>query len=384
MASTKEDQHQASVKHAPPKHDPAIPPPRPARSRTTEPLRHPVEGRTVAPAPTQVVDPMAVSGPLRLLMVIIGLASLGALGSAWYRTTHQVVDDGHLVLQGNIDVRQVNLAFKVDGRIATLEVDEGDLVKAGQTVATLDHSYFEDDLRAVKARRDSAQATLEKLEHGSRPQEIATAKAQVTELEASSERAYQDFKRFEELVAKGGVSKKEFDAYTSVMREAQARLTGARQSLEMVEIGPRQEEIAVARAQLAAEQASVIQSERRLADSILVAPSDGIVLTRARERGPSSRRRNHLLVDADLASVGADLRQRTRPGANRTGNEGRSPHRFGTRQDLRRTDRLHFSRPPNSHPRPSKRASCGPTWSIACASSSTTPTAGCARECRSP
>ena len=154
MASTKEDQHQATAKHAPPKHDPAIPPPRPARSRPADPLRHPAEGRAVAPPVAQVVDPMAVSGPLRLLMVILGIASVGALGSAWYRATHQVVDDGLLVLQGNIDVRQVNLAFKVDGRIATLEVDEGDTVKAGETVATLDNRYFEDDLRAVKARRD--------------------------------------------------------------------------------------------------------------------------------------------------------------------------------------------------------------------------------------
>ena len=170
------------------------------------------------------------------------------MGAAWYRATHEIVDDGHLVLQGNIDVRQVNLAFKVDGRIATLLVDEGDTVKAGQTVATLDGQYFEDDLRAVKARRDSTKATLDKLEHGSRPQEIASAEAQVAELQAASERAYQDFKRFEDLVTKGGVSKKDVDGYKSMMHEADARLAAAKQSLEMVTIGPREEEIAVARA----------------------------------------------------------------------------------------------------------------------------------------
>ena len=285
MASIKEDQHQASAKHAPHKHDPAIPPPRPARSRTADQLRHPVEGRTAAPVAAQVVDPMAVSGPLRLLLVIIGLASLGALGSAWYRATHQVVDDGHLVLQGNIDVRQVNLAFKVDGRIASLAVDEGDTVKAGQTVATLDTRYFEDDLRAVKARRDSAQATLEKLKNGSRPQEIAGAKSQVSELEAAAARANLDYSRFKDLVVKGGVSQKDVDGYQSMMSEAEARLAGARHSLEMIEIGPREEEIAVALAQVKAEDASVNISERRLGDSVLVAPSDGVVLTRARERG---------------------------------------------------------------------------------------------------
>ncbi len=59
--------------------------------------------------------------------------------------------ESNLVLQGNIDVRQVNLAFKVDGRIKTLDVDEGDTVKAGQVLATLDKRYFNDDLRLARA-----------------------------------------------------------------------------------------------------------------------------------------------------------------------------------------------------------------------------------------
>ena len=61
-----------------------------------------------------------------------------------------------LTLQGNIDVRQVNLSFKVGGRITTLLVDEGDKVAAGQVLATLDQRYFEDDLQRAKAQRDQA------------------------------------------------------------------------------------------------------------------------------------------------------------------------------------------------------------------------------------
>ncbi len=69
-------------------------------------------------------------------------------------------------------------SFKVDGRIETLAVDEGDTVKAGQVVATLDKRYFEDELRVARARRDNLAATLARLEHGSRPEEIAEARAQ--------------------------------------------------------------------------------------------------------------------------------------------------------------------------------------------------------------
>jgi HlyD family secretion protein len=285
MSSTKEDPHQPAAKYAPPKHAPAEPPTAPAPSRTGDQLRHPFEGKTAVGSASQAADPLATSSPLRLLLPILGLAILGAIGAAWYHISHRVIDDGHLVLQGNIDVRQVNLAFKVEGRIATLEVDEGDTVTAGQTVATLDKQYFEDDLRAVTAQRDRAQATLEKLLHGSRHQEIAGAEAQVVEREATLKRAQQDFDRAERLFPKGALSREDFDAARSALQEVEARLTGAKESLDMIKIGPRQEDIAGARADLAAGDASVIQSERRLADSILIAPSDGVVLTRAREKG---------------------------------------------------------------------------------------------------
>ena len=91
----------------------------------------------------------------------------------------------------------------------------------------------------------------------------------------------------------------------------------------------------MASAQVAAEEASVIQSERRLADSVLIAPSDGVVLTRARENGAIvSPGETVFALTLDLAGVGADLRQRTRSGADRTGHEGRGAHRFGARQGL--------------------------------------------------
>ncbi|HEX4145311.1 MAG TPA: secretion protein HlyD [Pirellulales bacterium] len=285
MSSTKEDPHQPSVKHAPPKHAPAEPPMAPPASRSGDQLRHSFEGKTAVVSAAQAAESVAAAGPLRWVLLLLGVAILGLVGFGWYHASHPAVDPRHLVLQGNIDVRQVNLAFKVAGRIATLEVDEGDTVTAGQTVATLDKQYFEDDLRAVTAQRESAKATLEKLLHGSRPEEIAGAEAQVVERQATLKRALQDYTRAEGLVGKGAISREDFDAAHSTLQEAKARLTAAEQSRDMILIGPRQEDITVARAQLAAEEASVIQSERRLADSILVAPSDGVVLTRAREKG---------------------------------------------------------------------------------------------------
>ena len=112
---------------------------------------------------------------LAIGVIVAGIATGVGFLMAWEKER-----DDRLTLQGNIDVRQVNLAFKVDGRIETLFVDEGDSVKAGQILATLEKRYFEDDLSVVQARRDNAAATLARLENGSRPEEIAQAKAQLS------------------------------------------------------------------------------------------------------------------------------------------------------------------------------------------------------------
>jgi HlyD family secretion protein len=206
-------------------------------------------------------------------------------GGVWYVLTHTNANETQLVLQGNIDVRQVNLAFKVDGRIETLAVDEGDSVVVGQTIATLDKRYFNDDLRVARAHRDNMAASLAKLEHGSRPEEIAQARAQTVDRESTLKLAKEDFHRASNLVEKGGVSRQDFDRSKSALDSAEAQVRVAHESQRLVEIGPRQEDIDVARAMLAEQDATIVQRERRLADADLVAPSAGIILTRARERG---------------------------------------------------------------------------------------------------
>jgi HlyD family secretion protein len=205
--------------------------------------------------------------------------------AAWYFFAHDHEEETQLMLLGNIDVRQVNLSFKVDGRIETLAVDEGDVVRAGRVLATLDKRYFQDDLRLARSRRDNAAANLARLEHGSRPEEIAQARAQLGQQQATLELAKANLKRAQELQSGGGISKEEIDQRREAVRVSEANVNYARQTLRLAEIGPRQEDIDAARAVLSQQEAMLIQSERRLADSELISPSDGIILTRARERG---------------------------------------------------------------------------------------------------
>jgi HlyD family secretion protein len=217
-------------------------------------------------------------------MFLLVAAAAGA-GVWYYEFRQPPKDESRLVLEGNIDVRQVMLSFKVDGRIETLAVDEGDSVVAGQVLATLDKRYFDDELRLAQSRRDAQRATLDRLEHGSRPEEIAQAAAQVAEREAAMENAKLLHNREKALVDRGSVSRTEFDNAKASLDESEARLRSAQETLRLAELGPRQEDIDAARAQLAAEEATLSQTQRRLADAELIAPGPGKILTRAQERG---------------------------------------------------------------------------------------------------
>jgi HlyD family secretion protein len=214
------------------------------------------------------------------LVVVLGMG-----GVVWYVLAQGGGEQTQLVLQGNIDVRQVNLSFKVDGRIATLLVDEGDTVKAGQVVATLEKVYFDNELRVARASRANLAAAVAKLKHGSRPEEIAQARAQLGQQEANLTMCRANLKRGEELSHSGGISKEDVDQRREAVGVGEANVQYANQTLRLAVIGPRQEDIDAGVAQLAQQDASIVETQRRLADSELVAPSDGFILTRAEERG---------------------------------------------------------------------------------------------------
>lgn len=239
-------------------------------------------------APPKVQPPVAPPTarwrvPVRRLVALAALLAAGGIG--WWRYEHTAAEaPAELTLYGNVDVRQVNLAFKVGGRIDRMLADEGDVVTAGRPIATLEEAYFRDDLRLTQAQREQAAANLERLKNGSRPEEVEQARAAEGERQATLKQAEQDFKRAEQLRG-GALSAQEFDSRQAALREAQARLKSATAARKLAELGPRAEDVAAATAQLAAADAQVIQAERRLADRTLVAPGDGVILTRAREQG---------------------------------------------------------------------------------------------------
>ena len=217
-----------------------------------------------------------------VVAALVLLATAG--GGAWWWLSRSPAG-GPLILTGNVEVRQVNLGFKVGGRIESLKVDEGDSVKDGQTLAQLEKVYFEDTIAQITAQRDHAKAALAKMKAGNRAEEIAQAAATVKEREASLANAKITLERAEHLWQTNVGTRKAFDDAQAAFREAEARLHSGREALRLMQAGFRVEDIDAARAQLAERAAALQVARRQLADADLLAPSPGVVLTRVREAG---------------------------------------------------------------------------------------------------
>ena len=220
------------------------------------------------------------------LTVLLVLAVAAAGGWYGFQRLHGSTDA--FVLYGNVDIRQVSLAFNSSGRVQEMAVEEGDSIHTGQVLARLDATALR--LQADKARADIAaldQALL-RLLNGTRPEELAQARANVAAAQAEATFAAQQRKRMQALYAGGGghaVSRQELDNAVSADGMAAARLRSAQEALRLAEIGPRDEDIAQARAQLQSAKAQLAILEHDIAETVLIAPCDGVVRSRLLEPG---------------------------------------------------------------------------------------------------
>ena len=219
----------------------------------------------------------------RRVLIVVLLLAIG--GAAWWLTHRSPEDETQLTLYGNVDIREVELAFRQAGRLDSLKVDEGDRVAQGELLATLDARPYEDALRAADANLQGAQAELAKLRQGNRVQEVRRSEAAVVQAQAVLRKLEADLKRQTELAAVGAASLKTQEAARSARDEAVAVLAAARQTLSLQKEGARREDIAAAEAAVAAAEAARAQARTARDDTRLLAPSDGVVLARVREPG---------------------------------------------------------------------------------------------------
>jgi HlyD family secretion protein len=188
-------------------------------------------------------------------------------------------------LSGNVDVHQVELAFRVSGRISAVKVQEGDKVSAGQVLAELDPVPFRTDVDSARADLAQAQAQLDKTRRGFRVEEVAQARANAAQRAADLENARVTLRRQEQLVAAGLVTHQQIDDAQARVHMSEAALAASREQLALELRGSRIEDIEAQEATVASAQARLEKAQTALADATLLAPSKGIISVRAREPG---------------------------------------------------------------------------------------------------
>jgi membrane fusion protein YbhG len=218
--------------------------------------------------------------------ILVALVAAGAGTAVWlWRANHGEAESTALVLYGNVDIRQVQLAFNGSERIASLLVQEGDRVHPGQLLGKLDTRRLELAVANAAAQAQAQKEVLARLEAGTRPEEIKQDRANLEAAEVEARNAERTARRLRDLAAKNLTSQEQADDARAAADAAAARRDAASQALALALAGSRKEDIAAARATLAALQAQLGLARRNLADAELGAPAKGIVQDRLLEPG---------------------------------------------------------------------------------------------------
>src|ERR1700722_11949090 len=145
-------------------------------------------------------------------IILVAILVIAGGGGLWWWLSHSKKDTNELVLYGNIDLRQVQLAFNNSERITAVLVQEGDRVKPGQVVAQLDVSRLEPPVAQAEAQVESQRQVVTRLKNGSRPEEVAEAQAQVDAQQAVVDRLHKGSRDEEIAQAKANLESAKADA----------------------------------------------------------------------------------------------------------------------------------------------------------------------------
>lgn len=285
---------------------------------------------------------------MRKRIIIVALLAAVAIAALVTYSRTRASENGRILVSGNLELEQADIAFKTSGRLVERPVDEGDAVHKGQVVGRLDRAQLERqreaqvaaleaatallaqartalewqretleaDLAQRRATLGAAQSRLLELKNGARPQEVQEARAAVEAARTEAERARADWERAQPLYKADVISTAQYDQYRTRAEAAAAALKQAQQRLSLVEAGPRvetieaaasqvdaaraalrlgeanqielkrrQEEIAARQAEIERAKAQIAFIDAQLADTVAASPIDGVVLVKAAEVG---------------------------------------------------------------------------------------------------
>ena len=236
-----------------------------------------------------------------LLIVIIVVAIAGFL--YYFFAREKAEERAFIQVSGNIEATEVDVGFKISGRIVSRFFEEGGWVDQGKVLAKLDDEDLRNRLDAARATLMSAQARLNKLLAGSRPEEIRQAEAALNQAKFDLENKETQYERMRSLYEKRVIPKETADNAEAVFNIAKASFEKAKENYLLVKEGPRREDIEDARAQVEQARASVKLNETQLSYTTLYAPISGVVLVKSGEIGEVVNPGTSILTLADIENV---------------------------------------------------------------------------------
>ncbi|MBP6563822.1 MAG: efflux RND transporter periplasmic adaptor subunit [Neisseriaceae bacterium] len=182
-----------------------------------------------------------------------------------------------VVLQGQMEAEEVDVAAKVAGRVDALFVKEGDQVTVGTPIMRLDSPEIQAKIKQAKAARDAADAVALKAQNGARPQEIDMAKQAWRRAQAAAELAQKSFQRVDNLAREGLLSRQKRDEAYANHVASRDQATAAKAQYDMALEGARREDIAAANAQAKQVDGVVDEAEVAETEANLKSPVAGVV-----------------------------------------------------------------------------------------------------------
>jgi HlyD family secretion protein len=184
-----------------------------------------------------------------------------------------------------VAAHRIEVASKVVGKVLWIGVEKGDKVKVGQPLVRLEDDEYRAQVTQAKGSLANLQAKLAELEHGSRPEEIAVARANLLQAKADQENAQVTLNRTKGLVADKVLSKQALDDAQAKYDSAVAHVNSLQKTLDLAVLGPRQEEIDSMRGQVEQAKGALAYAETQEQNTVITSPVTGTVLERAVEKG---------------------------------------------------------------------------------------------------
>lgn len=239
------------------------------------------------------------------VIVAVAIAAIVAL-SMWYLVRPQP-----LLIQGEADATRIDIAARVDGRVATRPVQRGDDVHAGQLLVTIDNPELIARLAEAQAARAVALADLKRIEVGTRAETVEARRAALSASEANAKLAEQSYERTRQLTARDYASMQKLDEATANLDVTRRARQQSKLALDEAVNGYTAEERGVAQAAVAKAEAAIATLQAQVRELTIKSPAAAQLYQTGAERGEYVSPGVPLLTLVDLSDVWVrfDLRE---------------------------------------------------------------------------